>query len=117
MPLKPINTKERFENLIKTPRGVVTYAQHKKEPVPELEHIILQDDLAIYWYAYYVLHQRWPKGEQKLLKGTNIWGPSAYILNRYAQSVMKERWPEAEPVILNDEIERPDYTKHFKYAS
>ena len=116
MPLKPINTKERFENLIKNPRGVVTYAQHKKEPVPELEHIILQDDLAIYWYAYYVLQKRWPKGEQKLLKGSIPWGPMAYILNRYAQNVMKERWPEAEPDILDDDLERPDYIKHFNIS-
>jgi len=114
MPLKPINTKERFENLIKTPRGVVKYAhEHKKEPVPKLEHIILQDDLAIYWYAYYVLHQRWPRGEQQLLKGSKPRGPSAYILNKYAQNVMKERWPEAEPDILDDEKEKADYSKHF----
>jgi len=113
MPLKPINTKERFENLIKNPRGVVTYAEHKKEPVPELEHIILQEDLAIYWYAYYVLHRRWPQGEQKLLKGAKPWGPMAYILNKYAQNVVKDRWPEAEPFILNDEIEKADYIKHF----
>lgn len=113
MSLKPINTKERFENLIKNPRDVVTYAEHKKEPVPELEHIILQEDLAIYWYAYYVLHRRRPQGEQKLLKGTQSWGPSAYVLNKYTQGVVKDRWPEAEPIISKDKIEWADYKKFF----
>ena len=113
MPLKPIYTKERFDNLIKDPRGIVTYAQHKKEPVPELEHIILQEDLAIYWYAYYVLHHRWPKGEQKLLKGTESWSPNSFVLNQYAKNVIKERWPAAEPIISEDKSEWADYVKHF----
>jgi hypothetical protein len=114
MPLKPIKTKERFENLIKTPRGVVTYAEHKKTPVPELEHVILLDDLAIYWYAYYVLHSRWPKGEQILLRGAfPKWGPNAYVLSRYAETIIKDRWPEAEPFIKKDSSEWKNYSNNF----
>ena len=63
MNLKPIKYKERFEAMKNNPRGVVEYAQSLKHPIPELEHVVLRDELAIYWYAYYVLRKRWPEAE------------------------------------------------------
>lgn len=114
MPLKPVKFKERFDAIKNNPRGIVKYAETLRHRVPELEHVVLRDELATYWYAYYVIKDRWPQGEQQLLKGTNPWGPMAYVLNRYAQNVIKDRWPEAEPFILKDEIEKADYIKHFK---
>lgn len=114
MPLKPINFKDRFEAMKNNPRGVVEYAQSLKHPIPELEHVILRDELAIYWYARYVVGNRWPEGEKVLLKGTKPWGPNTFVLNQYAQSVIKDRWPEAEPVISKDVPEWDDYVKHFK---
>ena len=113
MNLKPINTKERFANLIKTPRGVVRYAEYKGHRMFDLEHIVLRDELAIYWYARYVIGNRWPEGEKVLLRGLHAWGPNTYLLNRYAQTVIKDRWPEAEPALSLDKPEWDEYVKHF----
>lgn len=113
MNLKPINTKERFENLIKTPRGVVHYAHHKGHRMFFLEHIVLTDELSIYWYARYVMKERWPEGEKVLLRGVNPWGPNTYLLREYAQNVVKERWPEAEPILQKDKVEWNQYKRHF----
>ena len=113
MKLKPINAKQRFANLLKLPRGIVKYAEHIQKRVPELEHIVLQEELAIYWYARYVLKQRWPEGEKVLLKGLNPWGPNTYLVREYAQNVVRDRWPEAEPVLSKDKPEWDEYVKHF----
>lgn len=113
MKLKPINAKQRFANLLKLPRGVVKYAEHKQSRVPDLEHIVLQEELAIYWYARYVLKQRWPEGEKVLLKGVYKWGPNTYIVREYAQNVVRERWPEAEPILKKDLAEWNQYKEFF----
>lgn len=113
MPLKPINTKQRFANLLKLPRGVVKYAEHIKKRVPELEHIVLQDELAIYWYARFVMKQRWPAGENVLLKGVHKWGPNTYLLREYAQNVVRDRWPEAESILKKDIAEWNQYKHYF----
>lgn len=113
MNLKPINTKERLANLIKTPRGVVRYAEYKGHRMFDLEHIVLRDELSIYWYARYVMKERWPAGEKVLLRGVNPWGPNTYLLKEYAQNVIKERWPEAEPIIKKDAEEWRRYKEVF----
>lgn len=113
MNLKPIKYKERFEAMKNSPRGVVEYAQSLRHRIPELEHVVLRDELAIYWYARYVIGNRWPEGEKVLLRGLHAWGPNTYLLNKYAQAVIKDRWIEAEPALSLDKPEWDDYEKHF----
>ena len=48
-----------------------------------------------YWYALYVIRDRWPEAEPVIMA-------DPYWTYCYALDVVKGRWPEAEPVIMMD---------------
>ena len=51
----------------KDPGTAYSYAMHNSMPFPEGEDAIATDPYYAYWYAYNVLHGRFPKGEPVIL--------------------------------------------------
>lgn len=97
MPLKPINPKDRLNNIIKNPRAASEYAiKILKKRWPAAEPIIMKDPLSAFNYANIVLKKkRWPEAEPFIMKDPNL-------ANLYALKILKRRWPEAEPYIMKD---------------
>lgn len=95
MPLKPIKTKGRLNNIIKNPRAAIDFAINiLKKRWPAAESVIMKDPFSAYNYANTVLKKtRWPEAEQYIMKD-----PDAAAL--YAVKILKRRWPEAEPYIM-----------------
>ena len=65
---------------------------------PELEPEILEDDYYALAYAMYVIDDRWPEFESKILANPS----SVAIL--YAEDVIGGKWPELEKVITDEPI-------------
>ena len=71
MPLKPIKTKDRLEQLKQNPLQAVKYAWRTFESRtwPDAEPYILKDTMVAMHYAYHVKQKLWPELE-KILDGT-----------------------------------------------
>jgi hypothetical protein len=91
-----------------TPLMLATYA-HKKyrtgqsERWKEMEHIIVRDPQAVYWYSRWVIEGPWPEGEKTLLYGDGD-GEFYHAMN-YAEDI-KGYWPELEAVLDDDDYNR-----------
>ena len=97
MPLKPINTKERFEEVKKHPGLAYLYAKDTlKRRWPEVEPLIMAEPSFAALYARDVIKNRWVEAEPIIMKDY-AW---AY---QYTKDVLKRRWPEAEPFIKEND--------------
>jgi len=94
MPLKPINTKERMQDVKNNPELAFRYAYKVlKKRWPAAEPIIMKHAKAAYNYAHEILKQkRWPEAEPYIIKDPDV----AAV---YAVNILQKRWPEAEPYI------------------
>ena len=74
MPLKPINTKERMQDVKNDPELAFRYAYKVlKKRWPAAEPIIMKHAGAAYDYAIYVLQKRWPEAEPTIKKDKIGW--------------------------------------------
>lgn len=75
MPLKPIKTKDRLEQLKQNPLQAVEYAWRKFDDRrwPQAEGIIIKHPEAAANYAIFNTHERWPEAEPLIKKDKEIW--------------------------------------------
>lgn len=75
MPLKPIKTKDRLEQLKHNPVAAVKYAWKKFDSRrwPEAEPFIITHPEAAANYAIFNTHERWPEAEPTIKKDKKIW--------------------------------------------
>jgi hypothetical protein len=75
MPLKPIKTKDRLEQLKQNPLQAVKYAWRTFESRtwPEAEPFIMKHPQAAANYAIFNTHERWPEAEQYIKKDKILW--------------------------------------------
>lgn len=74
MPLKPLRTKERLDEIKKHPRTAYLYAKYTlKEPWPMAESIIKKDAQTAALYAADVLKRRWPEAEPTIKQKEVTW--------------------------------------------
>lgn len=75
MPLKPLKTKDRLEQLKQNPPGAVTYAWKTFDDRrwPEAEPFIMKHPEAACNYAVFNLHERWPEAEPYIKKDKKSW--------------------------------------------
>lgn len=78
---------------------------YTKEDVEPLKSLILKSPRLCYYYAAYILKNKWPEGEPVILEDPK-W---AFM---YARNILKRRWEEAEPIIEYSEW-WVNYTKEF----
>jgi hypothetical protein len=62
-----------------------------------VEELLKDKNIAeyLYWYAHYVIKDRWPEAEPYIVK-------DAMHACLYAENVLGHRWREAEPHIMKD---------------
>lgn len=70
-------------------------------------HIIKRVPKYAYYYARFIIEDRWLDAEPFIIKDRGA-------AHDYARYVLKGRWPEAEPYIKCDEYWWDPYCKHFK---
>lgn len=93
MPLKPLKTKHRLEELKHNPIRAFNYALLTlKGRWPEAEPYIMQHASTAVNYANEILKQPWPEAEPYILKSYN----DAIV---YTILVKKKKWPELEKII------------------
>ena len=75
MPLKPINAKDRLEQIKHNPLQAVEYAWRKFDDRrwPQAEGIIIKHPRAAANYAVFNLHERWPEAEPLIKKDKRAW--------------------------------------------
>lgn len=75
MPLKPIKTKDRLEQLKQNPLEAVEYAWRKFNDLrwPEAEPFIMKHPRAAANYAAFNLGERWPEAEPYIKKDKRAW--------------------------------------------
>ena len=74
MPLKPIKTKDRLEQLKHNPLAAVKYAwKTLNGSWPEAEPFIMKHPQAAANYAVFNIHKRWPEAEPYIKKDKKIW--------------------------------------------
>jgi hypothetical protein len=74
MPLKPLRTKERLQEIKKHPRTAYLYAKYTlKAPWPLGESVIKKDPQIAALYAAYVLKRRWPEAEPMIKQKEVHW--------------------------------------------
>ena len=111
MPLKPINTKHRLEELKHNPKRAFFFALITlKGRWPEAEPYIMKDATSAVNYAHEILKQPWPGAEPYILKSY----PHAIV---YTILVKQKKWPELEKIIDGNPRLVRDYnekTRHLK---
>ena len=73
----------------------------------KLESVIAQDPQWAFWYARFVIKERWPEAEPVIAQ-------DPYSAYDYARWVMQSRWPEAETVIAQDPELWELYKRYFE---
>jgi len=74
MPLKPLRTKERLDEIKKHPRTAYLYAKYTlKRPWPLGESVIMKDAQTAALYAADVLKRRWPEAEPTIKQKEVHW--------------------------------------------
>lgn len=75
MPLKPIKTKDRLEQIKQNPLAATKYAWRTFDSRrwPEAEPFIIEHPEAAASYAIFNLHKRWPEAEPSIKKDKKIW--------------------------------------------
>lgn len=112
MPLKPVNTKDRyiirFDQLMKDPDAAAKFAMQRKTRIKELEPTIAQATWPSLWYAHHVLKRRFAEGEAAIKKDSD-----AAI--QYSFYVLKKPWPEGEPAIQRNIRNWKAYRQRFNF--
>ena len=93
------NKKERTD-----PELAYYYARDVvKGRVPELEPLILTDNMSMWGYIYHIINGRWPEAEEIIATGD----PDEAA--EYAENILKGRWPEGEASILSEPDSKERY--------
>ena len=109
MPLKPINTKHRLEELKHNPKRAFNFALITlKGRWPEAEPYIMKDASSAVNYAHQILKQPWPEAEPYILKSYN----DAIV---YTILVKQKKWPELEKIIDGNPRLVQDYNYKTRY--
>ena len=118
MPLKPIKTKPRIEQIKKDPEKATTYAIYTLgKRWPSAEPLIAKNPLSAMDYIEKLIQDKWPEAEpyvkddantaynyaaasrQRFLEGEQAIKTDPFYATMYAKYIIKHRWPEAEAVI------------------
>lgn len=134
MPLKPIKTKPRIEEIKNDPEKATTYAIYTLgKRWPAAEPIIAKHPLFALDYIEKLIQDKWPEAEsyvkddphsaynyaaasrQRFLEGEPAIKTNPFYAALYAKYILKRRWPEAEEAIKKSRYWF-DYRSHFLHG-
>ena len=133
MPLKPIKTKPRIEEIKNDPEKATMYAIYVlKRRWPAAEPLIAKNPLFALEYIEKLIQDKWPEAEpyikdnaaeaynyaaitgKRFIEGEPAIKTDPIYAYNYAKYILKHRWPEAEDVIKQNIVWWWDYQMIFR---
>lgn len=71
-----------------------------------IKHILKKEPITSYYYAKYVIKDRFIEAESTILK-------DSFFTRLYSTDIIKDRWLEAEPIIMTDPVDSHYYAHYI----
>jgi hypothetical protein len=127
------NQKEKLEKYWDYAKLIDLLIEKEDGEYSAIKHIIVKSPEYSYWYALYIIKERWPQAEPYIMGDTFFaycyandvldarWAEAEpYIMknpwhaNYYAKDVIGDRWIEAEPVIMKNGFAWNEYCNRYQ---